>query len=313
MISRRDLLKLTGVAGVGSTALSGYALAETLREEVTQYRLTPPRWTPGLQVRLAVLADLHVCGPWMGIERLEEIVAQTNELRPDAILLLGDYVAGKGIAKFSTHIGADSWAKVLAGLKAPLGVHAVLGNHDFWEDHEVQVSRQGLPRAGVALEAAGIPVYENAAIKLTKGGRDFWLVGLGDQCALSVRPGDSLDAMRHAGWTGYLGRDDLPAALAQVTDDAPVVLMAHEPDIFPNVPDRVSLTLAGHTHGGQIRIFGYVPYVPSRFGSRYLYGHKIEDGRHLIVSGGLGCSSLPLRIGAPPEIVVIDLGAGGEA
>jgi len=106
--------------------------------------------------------------------------------------------------------------------------------------------------------------------------------------------------------------DDLPGALRQVTDDAPVVLMVHEPDIFPRVPERVSVTLVGHTHGGQIRLLGYAPYVPSRFGSRYVYGHKIKGGRHMIVSGGLGCSSLPVRFGSPPDIVVVKLGAGSE-
>jgi predicted MPP superfamily phosphohydrolase len=90
--------------------------------------------------------------------------------------------------------------------------------------------------------------------------------------------------------------------------------MAHEPDVFPKVPARVSLTVSGHTHGGQVRIFGYAPIVPSRYGSRYVYGHVIEEKRNLIVSGGLGCSSLPIRFGSPPEIVVIELGGrdGGE-
>jgi predicted MPP superfamily phosphohydrolase len=111
---------------------------------------------------------------------------------------------------------------------------------------------------------------------------------------------------------GCIGTDDLPRTLAQVSDEAPVILMAHEPDIFPKVPDRVSLTISGHTHGGQVRIFGYAPVVPSRFGNRYVYGHKIERDRHLIVSGGLGCSSLPVRLGSPPEIVMIELGDGGE-
>jgi predicted MPP superfamily phosphohydrolase len=85
--------------------------------------------------------------------------------------------------------------------------------------------------------------------------------------------------------------------------------MAHEPDIFPKVPDRVALTLSGHTHGGQVRLFGWSPIVPSEFGNRYAYGHVIEDGRHLIVSGGLGCSILPVRFGVPPEIVIVELGA----
>jgi uncharacterized protein len=78
------------------------------------------------------------------------------------------------------------------------------------------------------------------------------------------------------------------------------------------VPERVSLTLSGHTHGGQVRLFGYSPVVPSSFGSRYAYGHVIEQGKHLIVSGGIGTSILPIRFGVPPEIVVIDLG-GADA
>ena len=102
---------------------------------------------------------------------------------------------------------------------------------------------------------------------------------------------------------------DLDGTLAKVTDDAPVILLAHEPDIFPRVPSRVSLTLSGHTHGGQVRVFGYSPMVPSRYGNRYAYGHIVEDNRHLVVSGGLGCSILPVRIGVPPEIVMVDVAA----
>jgi predicted MPP superfamily phosphohydrolase len=88
-----------------------------------------------------------------------------------------------------------------------------------------------------------------------------------------------------------------------------VILMAHEPDIFVRVPDRVALTLCGHTHGGQVRLMGWSPVVPSAFGNRYAYGHVVEEGRHLVVSGGLGCSILPVRFGVPPEIVVVELGA----
>lgn len=106
------------------------------------------------------------------------------------------------------------------------------------------------------------------------------------------------------------GLDDLDGTLAQVNDAAPIILLAHEPDIFPTVPSRVSVTLSGHTHGGQVRILGWSPYLPSRYGDRYVYGHIIEERRHLIVSGGLGCSVAPVRFGVPPEIVVVDLGEG---
>ena len=102
-----------------------------------------------------------------------------------------------------------------------------------------------------------------------------------------------------------------------MTDDAPILLMAHEPDLFPQVKAadrRIALTVSGHTHGGQVRLFGHSPVVPSRFGNRYAYGHIIEprpDGSdaHLVVSGGLGCSIAPVRFGVPPEIVLLELGA----
>ena len=102
--------------------------------------------------------------------------------------------------------------------------------------------------------------------------------------------------------------DDLDVTLGKISDDAPVILLAHEPDIFPRVPGRVSLTLSGHTHGGQIRLLGYSPVVPSRYGNRYAYGHVVENGRDLIVSGGLGSSIFPVRFGVRPEILEIQLG-----
>ena len=104
MITRRDLLKMLAAVGVGSTALSSYAVAESFGESVTPYTLTPPGWTPGLRVRLAVLADLHVCEPWMSVDRVAAIVDQTNSLKPDAILLLGDYVVGRSLRRLSTSV-----------------------------------------------------------------------------------------------------------------------------------------------------------------------------------------------------------------
>ena len=309
MISRRDFVKALAVMGVSGTAFGGYAFGESLRQSVTRYALTPPGWTPGLKLRLAILADLHVCEPWMSVGRVAEIVAQTNALDADAILLLGDYVVGHRLGKYSKAVPVQGWAAELGRLKAPLGVHAVLGNHDWWDEQLVQDKRAGPTRAGKALEAAGIPVYENKAIRLAKDGKPFWIAGLGDQWAFWPKGMDYKEFARR-GRNTYDGVDDLPGTLRQVTDDAPVILMAHEPDIFPKVPARVSLTLSGHTHGGQLRIFGYSPVVPSRFGNRYAYGHIAEDQRHLIVSGGLGCSMLPVRLGSPPEIVVVELGRG---
>jgi predicted MPP superfamily phosphohydrolase len=142
-----------------------------------------------------------------------------------------------------------------------------------------------------------IPLMENDAVLLGDGDRRFWLAGLGDQLAHWVKPGQ------------FRGVDDLPGTLARVTTDDPVILLVHEPDIFTQVPKRVALTIAGHTHGGQVRLPLIPPFwTPSEYGARFAYGHIVEGGRHLIVSAGLGCSIAPLRLGMPPEIVRIELG-----
>ena len=310
MFTRRDILKALAVLGIGSSTFGGFALAEPFRDVVTRYRITPPNWPKGLNLRLAILADIHAVEPWVSAERIKTIVAHTNGLEADAVLLLGDYVVGHRLQRFGRAVPHADWAAALGGLKAPLGVHAVLGNHDWWEEREVQMRRKGPVKAALALEAVGIPVYENKAVRLVKDGQPFWIAGLGDQWAFWPKDED-YDEFKHRGKVDYTGVHDLPATLAQVKDDGPVILMAHEPDIFPQVPKRVALTLSGHTHGGQVRVFGYAPFVPSKFARRYVYGHIVEDGRHLVVSGGLGLSGFPVRFGSPPEIVVIELGTSG--
>ena len=115
----------------------------------------------------------------------------------------------------------------------------------------------------------------------------------------------------HRKGRGYFGRDNLAGALVAVTDGAPILLLAHEPDIFPMVPARIALTLSGHTHGGQVRVLGYSPVVPSDYGNRYAYGHVAEAGCHLVVSGGIGPGQLPVRLGVPPEIVLVDVAPPG--
>ena len=146
----------------------------------------------------------------------------------------------------------------------------------------------------------GIPVYENDVVRLSKDGRAFWLAGLGDQLAFWPTRRRYSDRR--------LGVDELATTLAKIPTLDPVVLLAHEPDIMTQVPDRVALVLSGHTHGGQVRLFGWSPMVPSRYGNRYAYGH-VREQCDLIVSGGLGCSIVPLRFGVPPEIVVVTVGA----
>lgn len=290
--SRRAFLKLLGATGLVGLGLTSYAFAiePHFRLNVTRYRLTPPGWpSKGGRLRVAVIADIHVCEPWMPASRVEEIVSLANQLEPDLIVLLGDYVGE--MRQFGTGVVPTKvWGEALSGLSAPLGTFAVLGNHD-WR-HDVEAVR-------ATLVDSGIPVLENGAELLGReGGPRFWLAGLGDQLAHIIGPGS------------FRGIDDLPGTLAGIPEDGnPILLLAHEPDIFPSVPDRVSLTLCGHTHGGQVALplIGR-PIVPSAYGQRYAYGHVVEEGRHLIVSGGLGCSGIPVRFGVPPEIVLVELG-----
>ncbi len=225
-------------------------------------------------MRIALLTDLHVGSPFNGLGKLEEVVERTNAARPDAVLILGDLVI-QDVAG-GRFVPPEGIAPVLGRLRAPLGVWAVLGNHDRWLDG---------PRVTRALTKAGITVLEDRAVAVSRGGPPFWLVGISDL------------------WTAP---HDVRKALGQVSDSAPVLAFTHNPDIFPDIPTRVSLTLAGHTHGGQV----YLPLlgrlvVPSRYGERYALGHVVEKGRHLFVAGGTGTSILPVRFLVPPEISIV--------
>ena len=303
MISRRHFLRFIAGLGALGASTAAYGFGEpVLRLRLTRYDLLPPQWPADLHLKIAVVADIHACDPWMSLQHIEAIVDRTNALNADIIVMLGDYVAGhRHVTRF---IPPSEWAPVLAGLKAPLGVHAILGNHDWWEDSAVQHAGQGPTRARQGLEAAGIPVYENDAVRLNKAGKPFWLAGLGDQ--LAWYPARRFRPVKH------LGVDDLTATLAKVTDDAPIILLAHEPDVAMRVPPRVALQLSGHTHGGQVRLFGWSPVVPSRYGERFVYGHT-RTNCDVIVSGGLGCSIMPFRLGVPPEIVLVTLGGAVPA
>ncbi len=284
---RRFLTAATGVVGfsVGIPAVYAGAI-EPLGLVVTRYAPKPIGWPANRKLTMTVIADLHAGGPDMLLPHIKEVIDTANALQSDIIVLLGDF---KAWYHFKTKPVVDAdWAAELARLRAPLGTWAILGNHDWWHDLE-----------GVrgALGDVRIPILQNAAVLLGDPGQRFWLAGLGDQLAYRLGHGR------------FRGVDDLPHTLSQVKTDDPTVLLAHEPDIFPKVPDRVALTLAGHTHGGQIRVpLIWKHFVPSHYGARFAYGHILEDNRHMIVSGGLGTSIIPARFGVPPEIVHITLG-----
>ena len=245
-----------------------------------EYDLVLPGWPAAAgDLRIAVLADLHTGSPPNDLDKLQEVVDATNRAPPDLILLAGDFVI-QGVVggKF---VEPEASARVLRSLQATLGVYAVLGNHDWWLDGA---------RVRKALEDEGIPVLEDRAIPLLCNRRPFWLAGVSDF---------------------WEAAHDVRRALTGVDEASPVIVVTHNPDVFPEIPDRVALTIAGHTHGGQVAVPGLGrPVVPSQFGERYAIGHVVEGGRHLFVSTGIGTSILPVRFRVPPEISMITLRSG---
>ncbi|MDB5374986.1 MAG: hypothetical protein JWP04_3628, partial [Belnapia sp.] len=242
---RRRMLGWLGGAGVTGAGFGGYALGwePGVRLRLVRHRLAPAAWPRDLPLTIAIIADPHAGGPHTTPERLARAVAMTNAARPDVVVLMGDYLADHRF--ITTRPTMREVADVLAGLRAPLGVHAVLGNHDWWEDAAAQSGERALPEAAEAFAAAGLPIMHNEARPLLHRGRPVWLAGLGSQWAYRRRRRE------------IYGADDLAGTLAAIPEGAPTILLAHEPDIFPEVPDRVAVTISGHTHGGQVRVFGY--------------------------------------------------------
>ena len=260
------------------------------RAGVVRHEVASPRWrAPPLTA--AVIADLHVCEPWTPLGAVRDIVARVNAMAPDLILLPGDFAADAHLRPRPRVPPPEAVAEALAPLRAPLGVFAVLGNHDWRDDPEARATGHWATAIGRLLPEAGIRVLSNEAARLASGA---WLVGL-----------DSQRGHLKRGQGG--GRDDIEAAFAPVPEGAPSILMAHEPDLFARGDPRPVLQVSGHTHGGQANLGGWRPMTPSAHGGRLAWGHVAEGDRHLVVSGGIGYSGVPLRIAQPPEITVIRL------
>ena len=294
MITRRTLLATGGGVLAASMAGASYAVMVEpgFRLVVSSYDVILPDWGRRPPMSICVIADVHAGEPWMPLSRVERIVATANALAPDLHVVLGDLPAHHRFV--AARVPMPGVTEALGGLHAPLGCYAILGNHDWWDDLDTQRTGQGRPVIQRLLARAGLSVLANTAVRLPHGA-GVWLAGTDSALAFGPR---------------RPGATNLPAVMAQLSDDAaPAILLAHEPDIFPDVPNRISLTLAGHTHGGQVRLLGHSPIVPSRYGNRYAYGLVQEDGRQMIVSGGLGCSIAPVRVGVPPELTMITVSA----
>jgi predicted MPP superfamily phosphohydrolase len=250
---------------------------------VAEYRISPPSWPAGLDgFKIAAVGDIHGGAPFVDREKIEEMVGRVSSTSPDLIVWLGDYVIQEVMG--GRFMAPEDVASILSRARARNGQVAIIGNHDRWLD-PARVER--------AFEQAGIPFLRWRDQSLKINGVTLHLYGL-DDFELSPNYWLHLEATKRL-WSG------IPAG-------EPIVALSHNPDVFPWIPARVSLTMASHTHGGQVRLpFLGSLIVPSSFGQRFVRGHILESGRHLFVNTGLGTSFIPVRWGVPPEISMVIL------
>lgn len=279
MTPRRGALVGTLVVLMGCALWGFWIEPASLRVEEVDL---PVAWPYPRPLRIAVVSDLHVGSPYQSVVHLREVVDRINATRPDLVCILGDFVT-KGVIG-GTPVPPEPIARELGRLVAPAGIAGVLGNHDRSFDG---------PRVLRALTGAGIRMLEDTAVRVVTPSGPIWIAGVSDL------------------WSGA---HDIPRALRPIpAGGEPIILITHNPDIFPDVPSRVGLTLAGHTHGGQVRLplIG-APIQPSRYGQRYARGSIVESGRHLFVSTGIGTSGIGVRFGVPPTIFVLTVRPEGK-
>jgi hypothetical protein len=273
--SRREFLKVTGLslaAAVVST--SGFLALHNEANQAQVFPVTIPikGLHPSLEgFKILQMSDFHLY-PYTRPELVRQAVDLCNTRNADLAVLTGDFVWLQVEAIFEL-------TTILSGLQTRHGVYAVIGNHDIWTN--VDVVRAGFERER-------IPVLMNQGLPISVGKGSFYLAGLDD---------------------GQSGQPDLQAALEDAPPGDPVVLLFHEPDLADKVSldGRVSLQLAGHTHGGQVRLPGIGAFILPYLGRKYDYGLYRVNQMWLYTNGGIGTISVPVRYRCPPEITEIIL------
>lgn len=264
-----------GMAMTGGTLYGGYLYAKDVEPNwLAVKRLTLPiRGLPASLegLRLVQMSDFHL-RPVTTREQIQRAVDLANALKPDVIALTGDYVTNDAD---DIHV----LAPVLGGLNAKHGVYSILGNHELWTNADVVTA---------ALRRAGLPVLINDGVALSAGRGQLYLAGLDDL------------------WSGA---PDLGRALADRPGDAPVVLLAHEPDFADEIANdpRISLQLSGHSHGGQVRVPGYGAIAGPPYGRKYIYGLCQIRDLWLYTNPGIGLAIPGIRINCRPEVTEITL------
>lgn len=251
-----------------------YSFIEPFWIQQKRYIITDPDIPVSFDnTRIVFLTDIHH-GRFFSRLRVSNVVKLANKLNPHLTILGGDYVDGS-----PEYI--DGCFKELGKLSAPLGVYAVLGNHDHW---------QGAKETREAMAAQGIHSIDNNAFWIQKNNQRIRIGGVGDHCEDVQKPEITTDKTQ----TGDF-----------------VLLVSHSPDYAMDLKsDKVDLILSGHTHGGQVTLFGlYAPKVPSRYGQKFRTGKEIVNSIPVLISNGIGTVQLPIRFFARPQILIIQLKA----
>jgi predicted MPP superfamily phosphohydrolase len=252
-----------------------------LNLETTAPRIHIPRLPAALRgFRIAQLSDIHI-GPFMPEEEIRRYVAIANALKPDLIVLTGDYVIFDPTTSRAV-VGA------LSGLRAPHGVYGCLGNHDAWARCEDELT--------ALFAQTGTRILRHEAVKIAVPGGSFNLMGVDFQT-------------RRAFGSSPIVRQFLEGVNGLMAPDQVNILLSHNPDTFDRAAELgIDFSLAGHTHGGQAALEFISPEIaPSRLVTPYVAGRFERPGGQLYVNRGIGTIGVPIRIGAPPEISVFEL------
>ena len=281
--SRRKFIRITAAAGVVALAADSTLLDPNFPRLVRQ-EISLRRWPARLDgFTIAVLSDFHY-DPYFSIHPLRAAIGMVNGLRPDLIVLTGDFVTFPtfGSNPAAAASAAVPCARLLRQMEAPQGLWAIMGNHDFFTDPV---------RVGTALRAEGIRVLANESVAIESNGARFWLAGVNDVLSDTA---------------------DLGTTLRDAQGDEATVLLAHEPDYADEVARSadvhpVDLQLSGHTHGGQLRVPFLPPLYLPEMGKKYVSGLFKIGPLTLYTNPGLGTVGVPARFNCPPEVTFLTI------